>query len=1044
MEETEEKDQDVDEEFQAQLNEKIKKFFESKPFISSRDELDNFLSAIDLLDIFNSDEEKDPLWQSLLKNAENSKINCENAIQGVNDFLTQLEDSGQENKEQNPENDNNKETLLTRFTRISRLSNKGVNKGGNKNKLALNRYKQRAIDEYDVLDSNSLIQFKKIFTLLKMKKLNEKISLEDLKKMCEKCKFITFDINDIWRYLSFCVSEENIKSLEDKTELIINQDIFEEVQSFINQRIINEDIEYDSDDLEEDENKDKTENLDEITLEIIEKLIKKSININENNMIMNDIKNEIKKLNKGEIENYHELINEKIQQIEEFLSKNREEEEFNLKKMQTIKGNILRLADNIKLWKDDYYALYEKYNNNQERDIDEDTERLIEENMLLSQEKENKEIEIDNLLEEKKAMKIDYQNMLMQYEDAIREKNELTQEISELKMNNYKLKGDYDKLLNDIVNKMEKDKKTKKNNKNENIEIPYEEQVKELKHINNSKIDDGQKISRKKDIFNNMSNDKLINYIMEIERINQTLSNEKGSKDKKIHELTQKNIDLNNLMNVVKSRNIDLEEEAKNLKQKIDNLSNDVKNNEMFRPSIAMNSQMRISRLSKLNTEGINALKFNIAKNTGFNTKKNIGKIKLKDINTKQQNKFKNISIDLYGVKEVEDEEDQENKKGGINNKNNNINLDTNKTELNLGGDAKTKNEINISSDKGFNIDDKNNKKNKMGITGDKGFNFGNNKNSKTAFGIDSNNNMNFNNKTEIDLSSNSSGIFFNGNSNDINLSSENNLNMGITSSVVQFDINNDNNINIDGNIKNNMFETVNSSNISLDEKKRNQDYKNKIQSELYFESKPKNKNENNEDIPTLKIDNLMGDVDDNDNNNAIKENININNIKNENSISITNNKNNNENNKDNNNDNINEEDDFENIRTNTIMMTDKKDENENLENIIFTGIQNEGFNIDNSSTKQPLFSENSNNINITENDHNNNINNNFNNIDNITSINIKNEKEHKDKNDIQLDKSKQNEITMSSTSTSHKMFKDNSNTNKNITSKNNNFSLSS
>ena len=109
-------------------------------------------------------------------------------------------------------------------------------------------------------------------------------------------------------------------------------------------------------------------------------------------------------------------------------------------------------------------------------------------------------------------------------------------------MNNYKLKGDYDKLLNDIVNKMEKDKKTKKNNKNENIEIPYEEQVKELKHINNSKIDDGQKISRKKDIFNNMSNDKLISYIMEIERINQTLSNEKGSKDKKIHELTQKNI----------------------------------------------------------------------------------------------------------------------------------------------------------------------------------------------------------------------------------------------------------------------------------------------------------------------------------------------------------------------------------------------------------------------------------------------------------------------------------------------------------------------
>ena len=74
----------------------------------------------------------------------------------------------------------------------------------------------------------------------------------------------------------------------------------------------------------------------------------------------------------------------------------------------------------------------------------------------------------------------------MQYEDAIREKNELTQEMSDLKMNNYKLKTDYDKLLNDIVNKIDKEKKNKKNAKDENVNsnVNYEDQVKEIKSIN--------------------------------------------------------------------------------------------------------------------------------------------------------------------------------------------------------------------------------------------------------------------------------------------------------------------------------------------------------------------------------------------------------------------------------------------------------------------------------------------------------------------------------------------------------------------------------
>ena len=209
-------------------------------------------------------------------------------------------------------------------------------------------------------------------------------------------------------------------------------------------------------------------------------------------------------------------------------------------------------------------------------------------------------------------------------------------------MNNYQLKEDYDKLLNDIVAKTEKEKKNKKNNKNDNTNIPYEEQVKQLRSINNAKLDDSEKISRKKTIFDTMSNEKLINYIMEVERINQSLTNERNKNDKKIHDLEQKNVDLNSLMKIVKDRNIDLEEKTQNLQKKIDKLNNEVRNNEIFRPSIAMNSQARISRLSKLNATGINAQKFNISKGGGFSSNKKVEKIKLKDIkNNKKKQKTK-------------------------------------------------------------------------------------------------------------------------------------------------------------------------------------------------------------------------------------------------------------------------------------------------------------------------------------------------------------------------------------------------------------------
>jgi len=167
---------------------------------------------------------------------------------------------------------------------------------------------------------------------------------------------------------------------------------------------------------------------EEDPLVLIGKIIKQTTNANENNGALVDIKNEIRKINNNMVEcGYHilnkdaltmddmnknkDLMNEKIFEIEEFVKNSRNDNENNINKMQLLKEKIISTNEDIKIMKLDYKELLEKYNNNQEIDIDEETERLLDENMMLSQEKETKEQEIQNLLEEKKNLRKDYQTL---------------------------------------------------------------------------------------------------------------------------------------------------------------------------------------------------------------------------------------------------------------------------------------------------------------------------------------------------------------------------------------------------------------------------------------------------------------------------------------------------------------------------------------------------------------------------------------------------------------------------------------------------------
>ena len=1131
---TEETENIEDDNIQEQIIEKIKHYYESNPPITSRDDLDNFLSALELLDIWDSDDEKDQLWSYISKYMKDSKIDCEGTIKGIKDLFN----GDEQEDETEPENNIKRETLLSR---LSRISTRGAGKNANlpANKLALNKYKQRAIDEYDCLDNSSLIQFKKIFALLKLNKNNSKITYDELNDIFSKYKFIKIDINDLWRYLSFCVYEENLKSLEQSKEYTINSDILEEVQAFIDQKIINEDLDYDSDNLEHDNDNDNDsvssgghkKYKEEDALALVSKIIKQSNNSNENNMILIEIKNEIRRLNydmvdcgykllnneestMDEMEKDKELLNEKIYQIEEFYNKTRNENENNISKMEILKENIIKINENIKIMKNDYKDLYEKYNNNQEIDIDEQTEKLLDENMMLTQEKENKEQEIKNLLEEKKNMRKEYQSLLLQYEDVIKEKNELAKEASEIKINNYKLKNDYDKLLNDVMSKMdsqekEKEKKSKKKEKKDDkkeekkVTVTYEDQILELKNLNKAGLDEAEKIFKKKSILKDMDNERLINYIIQLDKINQTLSNERNQKEQKIYEISQKNVELNDQIRELKQKNVELDEENKNMQKKIEDLNNDVKNNEIFRPSIAMNSQMRISRLSKLNATGINEKKFNIIKGAGFSTKKSNITYKLKDKNLNkiigsqgQKTTFENISLDLYGVKEVDNEEEEQEIKTNDIKKEFNI---SNQKDFSIENKDKKINEVNISNNNDINLigNQINKKENEISINNQISINNNENikdeKTNKIQNTINNNDSISISNKedkkefklkkesNELDISSNNKsnnnlkeeGISFDINKK-INISNQNNPNAVIAvENINDINLSSGNEIIFD-NKNDNIFETQkNDLFFEKGDKNDNKNNQNHVVTSSFFETKPetepekkekspkkeeiKEDEDNFEEMPTLKIDNLMGNLLDNETITSNANNLDIVNknttnisklVKNEGNISTLHNEIKNTNNNSNNMDinkeneiklnsinnannmeikkendinindnrsssNVSKNDDFERSRMNTVIINNNEQRSTgNLESIMLSGVQKEGFSIDNSSRNESIMESTSN------------------------KMSIMGENKSNEKKEFQIEKNKGREIVMNPPS---KMFQNSNNNNFSINSNNKN-----
>ena len=701
--------------FETQLNEKIDNYFSSNNNnLLSYENLDDFLKGVELYDLWNSEEEKDTLWQSLMKYGTDDKVDLEGTKKGMHDLLNKEEDD--DNNGENKDKENKDENLLTRISRIS-LKNDG---SGTVNKLVLNKYKQRALDEFDCLDNPTLIQFKKIFLLLNINENNKNIiPVEKIDEITKKHKFIKLDKNEIIKYLHFLSCDD--KPIDEITSININNTIYAEIDFFLQEKLNDEDLD------QYEENEEEENNKEDDPLDILDEILQNIEATKENSLILKDMKKNIVKTNKNFTETVTKMMQdaggefagdniahveglgvetiEKMEKFDEYLSNLTKEQKSSIKKIHSLKKSIINFNNEMSTLKEDYRSIYEKYNNNQELEVDDEMERLLDENVALNQELNSKKDELSELINERAQKDNQINDLYIKLEESQKNEKELNKQVNELKIAAAKTKEEYDNLMDNVFSKMQKkenEEMMERNKIKEMIEnqLKNEEEkkdnedkvedklnIKALNDIDNMNISLTDKLLKKKKILSQLSPEQLMEYTLKIERINISLKSEKIKKDKKIKELEEKINQANQNLSSNKKQIGTLNIEIKKLQTIISNLKNEVKTNEVFRPSIAMNSQMRISRMSKLNTQGINAMKFkefkvenkiknsnDYFKNMAFNIggKKQIKTAKLKDENiNKKLGKEQNINLapqnlinTMYGnddkIVEEQDEEDPE------------------------------------------------------------------------------------------------------------------------------------------------------------------------------------------------------------------------------------------------------------------------------------------------------------------------------------------------------------------------------------------------
>ena len=536
---------DEEDDVLQQLKTKMENYFKSKKYIQKKEDLDDFLKAIDLLEVWDTDEEKELVWQCLNKYNKKGRIDYNAAINGIKDLINQEDEQ---------------ETTETFLVRLSRSAS--VRERNNKGKVSIHKLTQTALDEYECIDNDTLLQLKKIISMLKVNKDSNRIYFSKIQDICAENKSIKMNPEEVWKYMSFMSTDNN--SGNANMPMTLHHTIFNEIERFINEK-----VPYDEQDNQIEDNniiEEKEEDIDDQDpLDVIDAIINNSESIQEDySNSFTDMTKSLTNLTDNMVEKAQNILNgnddnleevlfvkdlmlKKINELNQHNKKIAKEQDIMNKKMIKVQFYINKRNSDYQNLEEDYKILNEKYENNQktEKNNDEEVERLFGENLMLSQDKETKEKEIKNLNKEKTNLENQYNKILAQLQQSLNKNKEMENEINDVKAKALKFKEEYDDTLQKLVN-LEKtyQEMLKKEEKEERKE---EEDDNEIEMISGTStrpsqgkipiMMDPRKSQSRTIFFESEENEELTKNIKELEKMNEILKEKNKESTMKIKEL---------------------------------------------------------------------------------------------------------------------------------------------------------------------------------------------------------------------------------------------------------------------------------------------------------------------------------------------------------------------------------------------------------------------------------------------------------------------------------------------------------------------------
>ena len=599
--------------FSSDIIQKTNLFFKSFKELT-KENLDNYLDCLGLLDIWNSEEEKLFLWNTFYKYNINGKIIESSVLKGMKEILSKDEIKESFNsfkdKNQNYSRDSNINIIRLSFNRVRSTSIMKSSFDKNfdeeekddiydKNLEILKNY----IDNCDI---KKLKQIRNIMILLSYNNFdihNFCVKLTEINEIFEKYPLLKIPIEDFLKYLSF-ISEKHLRLSNKEEEFNINEDSYNLSLKLIENKLkkyekegkentFNENLNINGsnpNNISDSNISNSNNNLEDN----IKNCIQYMININEelkfNIKILKDIENSMKKCYQNIINNFKNLLSLKdFESSNENIIKITDNDDNNDELKINIENNISYMNKKY----EEIEIFFLEIDNNiiqkeiQIKNLSLIIDRLIEKKINLENEKKYL---LSNKKETEKNINIQFNEADEEISKLSEEKSILKNKISELleQIENLKINNKYNlerikELENDLDIKI-KEIKDKSNEiyqlklENKNYKNKYDSLLNEVIQMNN----------KKENQLKNYENELIQKALINISKRIQTKDIYKKYINYNIEQLFEEYFKLEEKNNI---NNINLEEKEKLIlekNKKIKQLETDL---EMYREKTLLLSQ---------------------------------------------------------------------------------------------------------------------------------------------------------------------------------------------------------------------------------------------------------------------------------------------------------------------------------------------------------------------------------------------------------------------------------------------------------------------